>query len=290
MFKKSIILTSVIFFSFGGIFVYQLVKFNDNRLHLVICDVGQGDAIFIRTSTGSNILIDGGPDDLVLNCLARHMPFWDKKIQAIILTHPPADHYTGLISVLKRYEVMSYDTEKVENPGFGTKLLQDELAVENLSAKYLQKGDRLTNQANFRLLTVWPDTISLQNSAITNPTEAKNLDLNGISVIELLTYGNFRALLTGDAGVLVEDIIAKDVGKIDVLKVPHHGSRTGMSDNFLTQINPEIAIISVGAKNLYGHPAKVALDLLTKYQIKTVRTDRDEVEIISDGKSWKIVN
>ncbi len=291
MIKKSIFLIFIIFFAFGGIFFYQLAKFNDGKLHLVFCDVGQGDAIFIRTSTGSNILVDGGPDDSVLNCLSKHMPFWDKKIQLIILTHPHADHFTGLISVIKRYNVMSYDTENVENPGFGTKILQDNLALKNLSAKYLQKGDRLTNQSNFSLLILWPSADFVQNSTSNSPSEAKNLDLNGFSVVQLLSYGSFKALLTGDAGVMVEDKIAKETGKIDVLKVPHHGSKTGMSDFFLKEISPSLGVISVGAKNLYGHPGQEALTLLRNNNIKILRTDKDgEVEIVSDGKSWQLLN
>lgn len=291
MIKKPIFLIFIIIFAFGGIFSYQFTKFNDGKLHLVFCDVGQGDAIFIRTSTGSNILIDGGPDDSVLNCLSRHMPFWDKKIQMMILTHPHADHFTGLISVIKRYNVMFYDTENVENPGFGTKILQDNLALNNLSAKYLQKGDKLTNQSNFSLLTLWSGVDSVKDSTNNSLSEAKNLDLNGFSVVQLLSYGNFKALLTGDAGVIVEDKIAKEVEKIDVLKVPHHGSKTGMSDYFLKEISPSLGVISVGAKNRYGHPSQEALTLLKNNNIKVLRTDKDgEVEIVSDGKSWQLLN
>ena len=291
MIRKSIFLIFIIFFAFGGIFFYQSARFNDGKLHLVFCEVGQGDAIFIRTSTGSNILIDGGPDDSVLNCLSKHMPFWDKKIQLIILTHPHADHFTGLISVIKRYDVMSYDTENVENSGFGAKILQDNLAIKNLSAKYLKKGDRLTNQSNFSLITLWPSADFISSAMDNLPSEAKNLDLNGYSVVELLSYGNFKALLTGDAGVIAEEKIAKEAGKIDVLKVPHHGSKTGMSDYFLKEINPSLAIISVGNKNNYGHPSQQALTLLKNNNIKVLRTDEDgEIEIISDGKSWRRLN
>ncbi len=291
MIRKSIFIIFIILFAFGGIFVYESAKFNDGKLHLVFCDVGQGDAIFIRTSTGSNILVDGGPDDSVLNCLSKHMPFWDKTIQLVILTHPHADHFTGLISVIKRYNVISYDTENIQNPGFGTKILQDNLALKNLSATYLYKGDIFTNKESFSLLTLWPSADFVRNSLSNFPSEAKNLDLNGFSVIELLSYGSFKALLTGDAGVVIEDKIAREAGKIDVLKVPHHGSKTGMSDNFLKEISPSLAIISVGAKNRYGHPSKEILTLLKNNNIKVLRTDRDgEVEIVSDGKSWKLLN
>jgi competence protein ComEC len=107
--------------------------------------------------------------------------------------------------------------------------------------------------------------------------------------MQLFTYGNFTVLLTGDAGANVEDKIAAEVGKIDVLKVPHHGSKTGMSDYFLNQIKPSLAIISVGANNRYGHPAQTALDLLKNHNIKYYRTDQNgTVEIISDGKTFSV--
>ncbi len=291
MLKKAIFIIFIILFAFGGIFFYESAKFNDGKLHLVFCDVGQGDAVFIRTSTGSNILIDGGPDDSVLNCLSKHMPFWDKTIQLVILTHPHADHFTGLISVIKRYNVISYDTENVENPSFGTKILQDNLALKNLSATYLYKGDIFANKASFSLLTLWPSADFVRNSLTNLPSEAKNLDLNGFSVIELLSYGSFKALLTGDAGSVIEDKLAREAGKIDVLKVPHHGSKTGLSSLFLEITKPDLAVISVGGKNRYGHPSKEILTLLKNNNIKVLRTDRDgEVEIVSDGKSWQLIN
>src|ERR1035437_4989496 len=112
-------------------------------------------------------------------------------------------------------------------------------------------------------------------------SDSVSLDLNGFCLIQLLTYGNFKVLLTGDAGSLTEDRIAAEAGKVDVLKVPHHGSKTGMSDYFLSIISPSLAVISVGANNRYGHPAQTALDLLKAHNIKTLRTDQNKaVEVI----------
>jgi competence protein ComEC len=286
-----LIVVSVLFL--GGIFFYQNTKFNDGKLHVVACDVGQGDGIFIRTPGGSDILVDGGPDDSILNCLSRHMPFWDRTIELMVLSHPHADHLSGLISVLQRYTVMHYVTEKVENKTAASQRLQDGLAAQKLTAKYLLSGDRIDFADKTELLTVWPtaqwmNTLQLQDGKNLS-AEGSSLDVNGFCLIQLLSYGDFKLLLTGDAGSVAEDKIAAEVGHIDVLKVPHHGSKTGMSDYFLTQINPSLAIISVGANNRYGHPAKVALDLLKNHNIKTFRTDRDgEVEVVSDGKTFSV--
>jgi competence protein ComEC len=292
---KYLYLSLISLFLLGGFFFYQNAKFNDGKLHLVVCDVGQGDAIFIRTPNGSNILVDGGPDDSALNCLSNHMPFWDRTIELMVLTHPHTDHLTGLISVLSRYKVMHYVTENVKSEATSFKRLQAALAVQRLTAKYTTSGERIDFADKTHLLTVWPtnewmETLKLQDSKNLG-AEGSSLDVNGFCLIQLLSYGNFKALLTGDAGSIVEDKIAAEVGKVDVLKVPHHGSKTGMSEYFLSEVQPSLAIISVGANNKYGHPAKSALDLLSSHNIKYLRTDQNgEVEVVTDGKTTNVVN
>lgn len=279
-------------FILGGFFFYQNAKFNDGKLHLVVCDVGQGDGIFIRTPDGSDILVDGGPDDAILNCLSNHMPFWDRTIELIVLTHPHTDHATGLIGVLRRYNVLHFVTEKLKSKTATYQRLEDALAAKNLIAKYLVSGDRIDFSDKTDILTLWPSQEWLNNSQLqaqNSKNDSQNLDVNGFSLIQVLSYGKFKVLLTGDAGSSTEDKIAAQVGKVDVLKVPHHGSKTGMSDYFLSQINPSSAIISVGVNNRYGHPAKTALDLLKNHNIKYLRTDKDgAIEIISDGKSFSV--
>jgi competence protein ComEC len=280
-------------FLLGGFFFFQSAKFNDGKLHLVICNVGQGDAIFIRTANGSDILVDGGPDDSVLSCLSKHMPFWDRTIELMVLTHPHVDHLTGLISVLNRYHVMHYVTENVENETSSFKRLQAALAVQRLTANYATSGERIDFSDKTQLLTVWPTQDWMKNLKLQDSQnlqlEGSSLDVNGFCLIQLLSYGNFKALLTGDTGVIAEEKIAEMVGKVDVLKVTHHGSKTGMSDYFLSKVSPSLAIISVGANNKYGHPAKEALDILNSHHIKTLRTDKDgEVEVVTDGSTMAV--
>lgn len=207
----------------------------------------------------------------------------------MVLTHPHTDHAEGLIDVLKRYTVLHFVTEKVLGSTATYKRLEDELATQKLTAKYLFNGDRIDLADKTQLLTLWPTEELINSNQLQDKNDSQNLDLNGFSLIQLFTYGNFTMLLTGDAGSQTEDKIAVELGKVDVLKVPHHGSKTGMSDYFLTQINPSLAIVSVGANNTYGHPAQVALDLLKSHNIKTFRTDQNgEVEIISDGKTFSV--
>ena len=255
-------------------------RFNDARLHMVICDVGQGDAIFIRTADQKDILIDGGPDKKVLDCLGKHMPFWDRSLDLVVMTHPDADHSTGLIDVIKRYKVDSFYTQEVPGKTQIYKLLKSVLAEKKLSAKFLYAGDKLNDKSGFSTVVLWPSTeaISRIDQNRTNPR------LNELSVILLISYGDFNAVLTGDAGSKTLEYAVGQVNSIKILKVPHHGSKTGMSDEFLSSVSPEIAVISVGAKNRYGHPAPFSLELLSNHKIKVLRTDLDgDIEIISDG-------
>lgn len=283
--KRAIFLFSAASISLSVLIFFAFFRFNDSKLHLVICDVGQGDAIFIRTATQLDILIDGGPDKKVLDCLGKHMPFWDRSLDLVIMTHPDADHSTGLIDVIKRYQVSGFYTQKVPGRTQIFQLLEATLAEKKLSAKYLHKGDVFRDGKDFSMTALWPSVEAIE---LTDQNSSKPR-LNELSVVELLTYGNFTVLLTGDAGSKVMDQIAGEARSINILKVPHHGSKTGMSDNFLSSLDPDLAVISVGSKNRYGHPAKASLDLLENHMIKVLRTDLDgEVEIISDGKIWSV--
>lgn len=291
--NKRIIFSITLIIFVVGIAVFDYSRFYDGKLHLVFCNVGQGDAIFIRTPGGKDILIDGGPDDLVLDCLSNHMPFWDRTIEVVVLTHPHADHLTGLISVLERYQVIHYFTEKVENRTKVYQRLQDTLALKNVTAKYTFSGDRIDFPDKTQLLTIWPDKEVINNQELqdveSSEKDSSSLDVNGFSVISEISFGDFNVLLTGDAGVLIENKIAKIVGNVDILKVPHHGSKTGMSEYFLEELRPLLAVISVGVKNRYNHPSEEMINLLKSKQIKTLRTDRDgEIEVISDGKEFKV--
>lgn len=281
--RKYFLITAVLLFLFGCILVYQNITFNDKKLHVVICNVGQGDAIFVRTPGGSDILIDGGPDGSVLSCLGRHMPFWDRTIEIIILTHSHADHLTGLIDVAKRYRVLAFGSGKVENSS-GVQELMKLLKQNKTQEKLLRQGDKFILNGVV-LKTLWPTT----QRAEQNSASGESSNENGLSVIERLNYGNFTALFTGDAQA--EDLEKIDLlaGKIDLLKIPHHGSRFGLTAEILDVLSPKLAAISVGKNNKYGHPTPFILDLLKSLNIKTLRTDQvGDIEVISDGKNWRV--
>lgn len=270
----------------GGLFFYEQAKFSDNKLHVVFCNVGQGDGIYIRTPKGLDILIDGGPNDSILNCLGNHMPFWDRDLELVILTHPHADHVVGLISVLKRYTVLQFASQNIPNSTQDYKELAKLIKEKNIAEKILSKGDKFNSNDGLVLATKWPDFSPMVLGA-----KAVSFNQNESSIIELLSYGQFDVLLTGDADT--DSIIeaGRQKNKIEILKISHHGSKTGTNKELLETIKPDLAVISVGKKNIYGLPYPKTLEILKELGIKTLRTDQDgEIEIISDGKSWSIQN
>ena len=254
------------------------VTLPDNLLHVYFCDVGQGDGALI-TQGLTQIIIDAGPDNgKFVQCLANHIPFYDHTIELAIGTHPQADHEGGYTSVLQRYTILQFVTTKANNPA---KFFQD-LKKQLANVKYINTGDRI-NIGELSLLTIWPtaDFVAAHDDAKT--------DLNQFALVQKLSYGDMDILFTAGADQPTEDgqLATRLLGRVEVLKVPHHGSKTGMHDEWLNKIHPQMAVISVGAKNTYGHPTQEALDLLTKYKIKILRTDQaGTIQVTSDGHKW----
>ena len=276
---KKVLIGFILLVSLGAIVAYQYTGFYDGKLHVVFCDVGQGDAIFIRTPNGLDILVDGGPDDKVLSCLSSHMPFWDRDSELVILTHPHADHLNGLISVVKHYKVLSFATENLKNNTAVFNALMHELKDQSIQIRYVYAGDRFKFKDGVSFDIVGPSREFLQKTSPNGVIGERNEFAN---VESLVKFKNFSALLTGDS-----QASELNEGDIDVLQVPHHGSSTGLNAKVLDSIKPKLAVISVGKKNKYGHPAPTTLEILRKKDIKILRTDQQgNIEIISDGLTW----
>jgi len=282
----------VVFSLIGALVWLAVFSFPDNRLHLVFCDVGQGDAVLISKGF-EQILIDGGPNDKVLQCLSNNMPFFDKTIEIVALTHPEADHLTGLISVLDKYRVDWFLAGPVGNESavyqsLSTKLQGNKALKIKIFNPY--QGEKI-KLGEVELDTLWPEETWVRarvnyETASVNYGEGVVLGartihtkLNDFSLVFLLGYKDKKVLLMGDADSRVQDKILQAISNwqlaiegIEILKFPHHGSKTGMTEDFLQKIKPKEAVISVG-KNSFGHPTQEALDLLKKYQVKVRRTD-----------------
>ncbi len=272
---------AILFFSdiLAWIVVFDLSK--PQFLEVNFFNVGQGDAIFIETPKRYQILIDGGPSSIILEKLGKEMPFYDRTIDLIILTHPEADHMLGLLEVLKRYKV-----EKILWTGIvretaeyreWLKLINDEKS----EIKIAQAGQKII--AGKIMINVLYPFGKLAGKEFKNS--------NNTSLITKLVFDEKSFLFTGDAYQLVErELIAQQLNiDSDVLKISHHGSKNSSSEEFLALISPEMAIISVGKENPYGHPHREVLENLAKYGIKVLRTDLNgDIKIFSDGTKIKI--
>lgn len=285
--KRSVFFLSLVIISLGALFGWQYLQFSDHKLHVVFCHVGQGDAIFIRTPLGKTILLDGGPDSSVLPCLSSHMPFWKRNIDLMILSHPHADHLQGLIPVLDRYEVGYFATEPLVNETAGYEALRNKIKEKRIRVKEVLAGDRITIEEGVVMQVLGPTQQYLDE---TSPKGTIGERAEFGSLIQLLSYGDFDVLFTGDSQVkgLSEAVKGEAFHRrgIEVLHVPHHGSRFGLDLSLLKKIDPMFAVISVG-KNTYGHPSAAVLGMLRTLGIRFVRTDQDgDIEVISDGKKW----
>lgn len=266
-----------------------LIETPDKNFHIIACNVGQGDAILI-TYKNIQILTDGGPDKKVLDCLGRHVPFYDREIEMVVLTHPELDHFGGLTEVVKRYKVKNY--------------LYNQIAVSNPEYQVLEKmvgrgGITRLNPAytqRMRLGLIQLDILEpsvqlkINNEEPMSGSNVQTGELNHYSIVSLISFGNFKALLTGDMPPEISDYLASTsvLSEVEWIKIPHHGSTNGLTQNLLELLRPDVAVISVG-KNNYGQPSPEILKMLNDHNVKYFRTDEvGDVEIISDGKSfWK---
>lgn len=262
-------LTAVVSWSF------LLLEAKDPELKVVFLDVGQGDAIFIQAPNGSQVLIDGGLTSDVLRELSKVMPFWDRTIDLVVATHPHADHIGGLIDVFERFEVAHILETAIKEDTPVVKAY--ERAVKNESAEQVprERGTKIILDSNV-VLTI----LSREVVAASDPNDA--------SIVLRLDYGETSFLFTGDATKFVEEELLQfyKALDIDVLKVGHHGSNTSTSSAFVSATSPDIAVISVGANNSYGHPTQNVLETLAAQSVEVLRTDElGTIQLVSDGRN-----
>lgn len=248
------------------------------KLIIRVLDVGQGDAILIREPDGGDILIDGGPDNSVLEKLGQYLPLGDREIETVILTHPHSDHVTGLVAVLRRYQV-----DRVLMTG-ALHTAPDYLAFlnlikeKNIPAKVIDQREAIDFGGGLKFDVLYPNESFVQKRVE---------NLNNTSIAGQLTYASTTIMLMGDLEDEEKLSAAGLALKSDVLKVGHHGSNNANSRGFLAAVSPAYAVISVGAENRYGLPNFRALKYLADTGAKVWRTDQDgDVILASDGNSW----
>lgn len=267
--------------SAGALVIWYAVYMDggDGILRATMLDVGQGDAIFIRTPNGNQILVDGGPGRAILSELSKVMPFYDRSIDALVLSHPHADHLDGLVEVLKRYRV-----HRVIVPGTRAESgvyrewerLLASLPVNVVEAK---RGMRILADDNVALDVLLP----VRNIA--------GLSEHDGMLVAMLRYGETEMLFAGDMEERLERYLLTlgELPDIEVLKVGHHGSRTSSSVALLSAVLPDYALISVGEDNRYGHPHSEVIERLKLMDVPAFRTDRDgAIVVTSDGRSVNV--
>ncbi|MCK4403133.1 MAG: MBL fold metallo-hydrolase [Dehalococcoidia bacterium] len=256
----------------------------DDKLHVSFFDVGQGDAILIQTPSHQNILIDGGPDPQKINLeLSKKLPFWDRTIDLMIATQPQADHITGLVEILQRYKV-----KQVLEPGvpYDSSIYQEwlKLVDEGQIKHEIARAGQVIDLGNgIKLEVLNPPTKLLQGTS-------HDVDNNGVVI--KLSWGKVSFLFAADIREEAEFELIRQRSDLrsTVLKVAHHGSKTSTSPQFLAVVDPEIAVISVGADNSFGHPGTEVVERLVDRlgdDKVYLTSENGTIEFITDGeKLW----
>lgn len=263
------------------IFIFHLDWQNTHRkLTFAMLNIGQGDALFIESPTGAQMLIDGGPAGKIISKLSQVMPFYDRSIDAIIITNPDADHIAGFLSVLKNYKVGRVFEPGTFNDSKTYKNLKKEIENKKIPDILAKRGMRINLGGGAVLDILFPDR------------DVSNWTTNDGSIMARLSYGKTSVMLTGDATSETERIILSENPQSNlhstILKVGHHGSHTSSSPEFVQAVSPEYALISDGKGNSYGHPHEETLGTLAKFGAKIFRTDELGTIIMkSDGINTK---
>ncbi|MCD6568032.1 MAG: MBL fold metallo-hydrolase [Dehalococcoidia bacterium] len=265
-----------------SILVWSLVfTLPDGKLHVSLLDVGQGDAILVQTPSGQNILIDGGPDSQKLNLeLGCRIPFWDRTMDLVISTQPHADHVTGLVEVLQRYEVKQVLWSDIDYDSFIYREWLDLIEEGGIERCVARRGQEIDLGDGIKMEVLNPPVELFRGTS-------SDVDNNG--VVLKLSWNKVSFLFTADIRKEAEfELIKGRPGlRSTVLKVAHHGSVTSTSPQFLAVVEPEVAAISVGADNNFGHPGHEVVERLVEMvgENNLFRTDEDgTIEFITDGE------
>lgn len=263
---KSLIYT--LLFSIIIVFISFYSSHFDQRTTIVFCDVGQGDAAYIRIKNKIDIVIDGGPDKKVLQCLGKYMPFYDRKIELAFITHPQKDHFYGFNYLTDRYQIDKFYLSPIDNPtnqSFQT--LKKKINNKKIPILIATAGTEI-KIINDNIQFLWPANEFLENN------KKKSFDINNYSLVFIFKENDFRVLFTGDASSLaLSKLLHQNNLKTDILKIPHHGSKNGLIKEFLLLADPKVSVISVGKNNSYGHPHQEVLTMLKAQKTNIMRTD-----------------
>ena len=275
-----LVLVAIAWWPESGVIELRPLLCNPELLCVAFLDVGQGDAIFIQSPSGRQMLIDTGRNQEVLRGLGEVMSFSDRDIDYVLATHPDADHVGGLSDVLDRFNVAHLIRTSNDSDTLLWEEAEKKIEAEGSIVTIAKRGQRFDLGDGVFLDILFPDIDVLEYESNTS------------SIVARLVYIETSFMLTGDAPKSIEEYLVLIEGEYlesDVLKVGHHGSRTSTSELFLTEVSPSYAVISAGKDNSYGHPHLEVTDALFNASVETFNTaDQGSVIFWSDGENLTV--
>lgn len=284
--KRSVwILIITILFAAAALYIYYLNADDtptgsapNATLDVLVIDVGQADSILVTMSTGEAMLIDAG-DSSSKEAIFEELDERNiSKIDFLVATHPHADHIGGMQSVIERYDIGMIYMPDMTSESKTYKNLKQTIDDKDIPVTEAYAGEQFS--------------LGAAQCTIVSPGKDDDIDANNESVVIFLDYMDTECLFTGDMEEKAEEEVLADGYMIDadILKVAHHGSSTGTSEDFLDAVSPDYAVISCGEGNTYGHPHEQTLDMLSKYGLDPYRTDiSGDILFTSDGHTIQVV-
>jgi len=281
-----------------GIFIQEnpcLAQSSKNKnLIVTLLAAGQGDSIVIQTPKGKTYLIDTGPNETLFGGSfdagkEAVVPFLKFNkiafLDGILITHPHLDHYGGTFTVLENFKVKQFMDSGIKTRAPPYIKLLSQLEKNGVEYKIVKEKDKLNWERSLKIEILAPTKELAPN------IEEKN-NVNNRSIVLKLTYKSVSFLFTGDIEKETEEVLAKKLKrklKSKILKVAHHGSKTSSTMVFLMRVDPEVALLSCGVKNPFGHPHALILNRFNDLGVKIYRTDQDgTIQIITDGKKYEV--
>ena len=268
----------IIFILIAGLWLilFCSLQAKDKNLAVNFLDVGQADAILLRTPQGTNILIDGGADNNLLYQVSEHLPWWDRTIDYVIISHFHDDHYSGLIELTRKYNIKNIIIPKVSGDSPLYNAWQQAVSTEHLKVEEAVIGQKydLGQGINWQILMA---------------QDGEPKDLNQSSVVVKVSAGTVDFLLMGDLPSSEEAELLQSGFDLsaEILKVGHHGSKYSSSDEFLATVNPDLCVIESGKDNKFGHPHQETIDRLEKVGCDIKNTQYNgTISVFSDGYKW----
>jgi competence protein ComEC len=251
-------------------------------LTFAVLDVGQGDSLFIESPTGTQVLVDGGPNKTLLREIRKVLPWYDRHIDMLVVTNPDKDHYEGFIPLLDDYKVDVVLEAGTLSSTDAYKYLENKILQKKIPKVIAHRGQIIDLGGGAYLKILFPDR------------DVSGLSSNDGSIVMRLAYGDTSILLQGDSTSGIEHYLSRLEGKnlqSTILKAGHHGSRTSSSEEYVALVSPKWTVISSGEDNSYGHPHEETLETMEKFKISALDTcNAGRITFHSDGQVFILGN